>query len=99
MSEPASRRKVVAFVLSGIYPGLGQFYNRQPIKGAAFVVASIALSWFCVRALPTDVATLARLSAEPPGTMPFGASLLVAVVVFLLLWIWSVVDAWRVASR
>jgi len=37
MTEPrARRRKITALILSGIFPGLGQFYNRQPIKGVAF---------------------------------------------------------------
>src|SRR5262245_54564564 len=33
----AAPRKLVALILSGIFPGLGQIYNRQPIKGAAFL--------------------------------------------------------------
>src|SRR5215831_13124695 len=30
---PPRRRSVIALILSGIFPGLGQFYNRQPVKG------------------------------------------------------------------
>ena len=40
--EPSTtRRKMVALVLSGIFPGLGQFYNRQPLKGTG--------SWWLAR--------------------------------------------------
>ena len=45
MASSPTRRKVVASFLSSVFPGLGQFYNRQPIKGAAFLVAGLALSW------------------------------------------------------
>jgi hypothetical protein len=81
------RRKVIAFVLSGIFPGLGQFYNRDLVKGALFLGVSIVLSWLMGRALPTDLLT-------PP---PFGTSLLVPSVLLLAIWIWSVIDAWRSA--
>jgi hypothetical protein len=79
------RRKVIAFVLSGIFPGLGQLYNREIMKGALFLGVSIVLSWLMGRALPTDLLTPA----------PFGASLLIPSILLLAIWIWSVIDAWR----
>src|SRR3989442_13624386 len=55
MTEPrARRRKIVALVLSGVFPGLGQFYNRHHIKGVGFLGAGIVLSWGLGRAVPTD---------------------------------------------
>jgi len=81
------RRKAIAFVLSGIFPGLGQFYNREVVKGVLFLGVSIVLSWLMGRALPADLLT-------PP---PLGASLLVPSLLLLAIWIWSVVDAWRSA--
>src|SRR2546429_593777 len=61
MPEPAARRrKTVALVLSGIFPGLGQLYNRQPFKGAVFVALGLVLSWLTGRAVPTDPQALAR---------------------------------------
>lgn len=88
MSEPsARRRKIVALTLSGVFPGLGQFYNRQPIKGVAFLVAGIVFSWILDRAAPTDP----RALAQP------GAALIVFLCTLLALWLWSIVDAWRVA--
>lgn len=90
MTQPgARRRKTVALVLSGVFPGLGQFYNRQHGKGVLFVAAGIILSWFLGRAAPTDL----RALAQP------GASTLAPLLALVVLWIWSVVDAWRVASR
>ena len=85
-SSPRTRqRKIIALVLSGVFPGLGQFYNRQPIKAVLFLVAGIVLSWLCARAAPPD-----PLALVPPGT-----PLLVLLCTFLAVWLWSIVDAWR----
>jgi len=85
----ARRRQVIALVLSGIFPGLGQLYNRQWGKGSAALVAGVILSWRLARAVPADL-------AAPP---PLGADLLVALALLLAVWVWSVIDAWRVAGR
>jgi hypothetical protein len=89
VNEPTPRRKIVAFILSGIFPGLGQLYNRQPAKGAAFVVAGVVFSWLFLRAAPTDLSAV----QAPPANLILLACLLLAV------WLWSLVDAWRVADR
>ena len=44
----------MALVLSGFFPGLGQFYNRQPVKGAIGLGAGLLLSWLAGRATPSD---------------------------------------------
>ena len=82
-------RKVIALILSGIFPGLGQFYNRQHPKGAVFLVAGAILSWLLGRAMPTDLLTPIRL----------GADLIVPLCLLLAIWLWSIVDAWRLADR
>ena len=93
-AEPSVRRKkVVALVLSGIFPGLGQFYNRQHVSGALFLVAGIILSWLLGRATPADPLALAR-----PGFRP-GADLVVPLLGLLAVWVWSLADAWRAAGR
>lgn len=89
MNAPTPRRKIVAFILSGIFPGLGQFYNRQPLKGAAFVVAGVVLSWLSGRAVPVDLL----------APHPLGIDLIVLLCLLLAVWLWSLVDAWRVADR
>ena len=86
--DPAvRRRRVIALVLSGIFPGLGQLYNRQLLKGLIGLALGLALSWLAGRAAPTD-----------PYALP-GAALLVPLCVLLAVWSWSVIDAWRTASR
>ena len=81
------KRKVVALALAGIFPGLGQLYNREWLKGAAFVVAGLGLSWLLGRALPGDLEALASAAVD--------ASALWALGLLLAVWLWSVVDAWR----
>ena len=87
--DSARRRKLIALILSGVFPGLGQFYNRQPRKGGAFLAAGIVLSWFLGREVPTAPMTL----IQP------GANLIVPLCVLLIVWLWSIIDAWRVAGR
>jgi hypothetical protein len=83
------RRRVVALILSGIFPGLGQFYNRHLLKGAIGLVLGLALSWLAGRAAPSDASALAR-----PG-----GALLASLCALLAVWLWSIIDAWRTAGR
>lgn len=91
--QSVRRKKVMALVLSGIFPGLGQFYNRQHLSGALFLLAGIILSWLLGRATPADPMALTR-----PGAR-LGADLIVPLLVLLAVWVWSLVDAWRAAGR
>ena len=90
MTERAARRrKTIALILSGVFPGLGQFYNRQPFKAVVFLGAGVILSWLLGRVTPTDV----RALAEP------GATPIIFLCALLTTSVWSVIDAWRVAGR
>ena len=87
--QSARRQKLIALILSGVFPGLGQFYNRQPRKGVAFLAVGIVLTWFLGRAVPAAPLTL----IQP------GADLIVPLCLLLIVWILSIIDAWRVAGR
>jgi len=87
--QSAKRQKWIALILSGVFPGLGQFYNRQPKKGVALLGAGIVLTWFLGRAVPTDLLLLIQPEAR----------LIVPLCVLLAVWLWSIIDAWRVAGR
>ena len=90
MTEQSVRRQqVIALILSGVFPGLGQFYNRQPGKGVAFLAVGVVLSWLLGRAVPTD--SLMLIQPEARLIVPLG--------VLLIVWLWSLIDAWRVAGR
>ena len=79
----------MGFILSGIFPGLGQLYNRDYLKAVLFIVPGAVLTWLFMRAVPTDMLAL----AQPP------ASLILPMVLLLALWLWAIIDAWRVAGR
>jgi len=83
----AVQKRATALILSGIFPGLGQLYNRELLKAVLFVTPSVGLSWFVTRAV----------SVDPFGFIERGASLsvILATLVLLAIWLWSVVDAWR----
>jgi hypothetical protein len=85
----ARRRQVVGFILSGIFPGLGQLYNREYLKGVIFIMPGVVLSWLIGRAIPTDLMALAQPSA----------SLMLLLVLLMALWLWAIIDAWRIAGR
>ena len=86
---PPRRRSVIALILSGIFPGLGQFYNRQPVKGVIGLAVGLVLSWLAGRAAPSDPLALNRPEA----------ALLVPLCALLVVWLWSIIDAWRAVGR
>ena len=90
MALSAGWHKSVALFLSGTFPGLGQLYNHQPIKAAAFLIGGIVLSWLLGRAVSDPLALL----MEPVRIKVIGL-----LCLLLALWIWSVIDAWRAAGR
>jgi hypothetical protein len=81
----------MALFLSGIFPGLGQLYNRQPVKAALFLAGGIVPSWLLARSLPGD--PIALLSA------PLGTDVIAFSGLLLAIWIWSLVDAVVAAGR
>jgi hypothetical protein len=83
------RRKAIALILSGIFPGLGQLYNRQPVKGAVFVIAGAMLSWLVGRAVSDPLAL---------PTAPIGTNVILLACLLLAIWLWSLLDAWRAAG-
>jgi hypothetical protein len=99
LNGSSHRRKIVALVLSGIFPGLGQFYNRAPLKGVAFVVASGVLFWLADRAMPTDLQVEKLLLAPDQAQNLFGVALILPLCLILIVWLWSLIDAWRGADR
>ena len=90
MNDPVKRRRqLVGFILSGIFPGLGQLYNREYLKGVLFIVPSAVLTWLLYRAVPTDLLALAQPNA----------TLMLLTAALLAIWLWAIVDAWRSAGR
>jgi hypothetical protein len=85
------RQKAFALILSGIFPGLGQLYNREFLKGVLFLAAGAVLTWPLAEAVLID-----PLAFIEDGVSPLE---LLAMLTLLAIWIWSVIDAWRRAGR
>ena len=90
MAIPDRRRQWIALILSGLFPGLGQFYLRAWAKGAAFLVAGVATSWALGELVSVlDLAT---------GVLPNPGATLAALLALLAVFLWSMIDAWRSAG-
>lgn len=82
-----------AMILSALYPGLGQFHNRQIVKGAVFA----ALFTIQVVLLTRPAVQLLNRSAElRMQDIPILAG---AFGTLLLWWLIAVADAWRTAKN
>ncbi|HSB70154.1 MAG TPA: hypothetical protein VLH58_00940 [Candidatus Methylomirabilis sp.] len=81
------RRQWVAVILSGIFPGAGQFYLRSWWKGTAFLIAGIVATWLLGRLVSVqDLLT---------GLLPDPGATLGALLALLAVFLWSIIDAWR----
>lgn len=82
------RKPLVALAMSFVLPGFGQLYNGEPNK-AIWLFLSFALL-----SIP-GVAVIALYL--PPAWMI--AALVVGLILALSIWVFGMVDAWRVAKR
>lgn len=91
-----SKNPTAAGILSAIVPGLGQLYCRQWAKGAGFLVSAIAIDGLF--GVTTGVVELLRSLGAP---VPFGSPwrLLLGSLLFLVVAIWSIVDAVQTAQK
>jgi hypothetical protein len=87
----ASRRQWVALILSGIFPGLGQLYLRAWAKGAGFCIASVVASW--------ALGSLLSLEDLLAGSLPHPFMVFGLLLALLVLFLWSIADAWIAAGR
>ena len=80
-----------AFILSGLAPGLGQFYNQDWLKGVGFFIGGLLLSNLALADLSVEAIMM--------GKVQFSISLLIRLVLLSVFWVWSIVDADRSAQR
>src|SRR5256712_13895627 len=94
--ETKAKNPWVAGILSGVLPGLGQFYNRQLGKGVGFLIGFLVLGGVLVFGIDLQMLDKAMSS----GTQPENLWLLLAVgVLVLILVICSSTDAAPTAKR
>ena len=95
-TEGASKNPWIAGILSGVLPGLGQFYNRQWGKGVGFLLGMV----IPMVVLLSSVNLEALQQAAETGKTPDGLGLIVLLlVVMLVVAVWSITDAARTAGR
>ena len=87
-----SKNPMIAAILSGILPGLGQFYCRQWGKGAAFLVGAIAVD--ALFGVSSGMLELLQSFGAPVPSDMLG-KLLIGSLLFLAIAVWSIVDAVR----
>ncbi len=111
---PRSKRIPWIAALYSIIPGLGQVYNREYEKGLALVSGGlILLSWVLAQLISYFSADLVATSARRHGKLdtdraeqvvqawgPLMWTLVaLAIVAYLALWIYSIVDAYRTCKE
>lgn len=86
----------VAGLLSGVLPGLGQFYNRQWGKGVGFLFGVVVPIVVLLESVNTETLQRAAESGTPPDNIGllFGLAILSLAVA-----IWSIADAARTAKK
>jgi hypothetical protein len=90
------KNPAIAGVLSGVMPGLGQFYCRQWGKGVAFLVGAIAVdAAFGVSSGMLELVQSSGASASPDAL----GKLLPGSLLFLAVAVWSIADAVRTARK
>ena len=96
MGNGRPKNPAIAGVLSGVMPGLGQFYCRQWGKGAGFLIGAVVVdAAFGVSADVFRLLPSLGIGVQPESLSKFliGSLLLLAIAV------WSIVDAARTAKR
>ncbi|MEK6605536.1 MAG: hypothetical protein AABY77_06560 [Nitrospirota bacterium] len=96
MATGHARNPWVAGLLSGLLPGLGQFYNRQWGKGAGFLVGIIALT--VVLSSSVDPKALEQVAEAGKTPDNLGLIVLLLLVSFAVA-VWSIADAARTAKK
>ncbi|MFC4557597.1 carbohydrate ABC transporter permease [Virgibacillus kekensis] len=91
-------------ILSILFAGLGQLYNRRYIKGIAFLIIEIAFLITTLQSINFGLWGLRTLGTIP-GTdhsirlLVFGVLSLIAIVILMTLYIFNVIDAHKQARK
>jgi hypothetical protein len=85
------RSPFVAVLLSGVFPGLGQLYNRERLKALLFFIGGAVTAFGPLNPLNVDI----DLDDPVAGLR----KVLLLSVPFLAIALWSVLDAYRTARQ
>ena len=101
MAETRKKNPVIAGILSGLFPGIGQLYNEDYGKAVIVIAATIATISSLVYSLLTMApmflaARPLNLQALEPGPV---TALVSTVLILIALWFYGVIDAITCAQR
>ncbi len=85
------RRILIAVALSGLFPGLGQLYNRERAKGILLLVLGVVTGFAPLGGVD--------ISVDPEHAAAGLMNVVLMSLPFLALAVWSVLDAYRVARK
>ena len=95
---PAHRSPKIAALLSAVLPGLGQLYNRQWVKGLAFLLATLVID--AGLGVTSETLTLFHSAfLGPQGGRINVVSLILRMLPLGAIAMWSITDAVRTAKR
>ena len=85
------RSPIVAALLSGVFPGLGQLYKHETLKALLFLVGGAVTAFGPFSPVDIDI----DLDDPAAGLR----KVLLAALPFLVIALWSVIDAYRTGQR
>src|SRR5574341_1123024 len=96
MTEETKRRKnpKLALILSALFPGLGQIYNNQVLKGIALIALNTVVNFLLIKPLEGLISSI--------GSKPDNSTLFIVTaytVIGLILWVYAIIDAKKTAER
>jgi hypothetical protein len=84
------RSRILALTLSGLFPGLGQLYNGDPLRALGFAAAGMLTGFGPWNPLEVEI--------DPDDLSSGLRNVLLASLPFLIVALWSAIDAWRRAG-
>ncbi len=94
----STRSPKVAALLSALLPGLGQFYNRQWMKGAGFLLATVALD-AGLNVTSETISIFESIFLRAPADHVDLGGFVLRMLPLTAIAIWSMTDAARSASK
>ncbi len=95
MEGRSTKSPTVAGILSGVMPGLGQFYCRQWKKGVGFLIGALVADAVFGASAGFVQLVQALLAGSPP---PAASVIVLRSLPLFAVAIWSIVDAVRTAK-
>jgi uncharacterized protein DUF5683 len=98
MAQGSKQRKkpTLALILSAIFPGLGQIYNNQVLKGISLIGLNVIINFLLVKPVERLITPGGSISIPDNSTLFIVAAYMAAG---LVLWVYAIIDAKRTAEK